>query len=369
MLFTFFGHFMSLFSTAPQSLCILRLSAIGDVCHAISVVQAIQKQWPETKITWITGKIEAMLIGDLPGIEVIVFDKKQGFKGMRELWRRLSDRKFDALLHMQAALRASVLSWGIKAKCKVGFGKNRTREMQSLFTNRHLPISDKFHVLDNFAEFARYIGVPFDKPQWNIPLTPEDEQLAISTMADKPTLVISPAASKDSRNWLTERYAAIADYAVEQGMQVVLCGSPAPREVNLGSDIEKLCQSPVTNLIGKTNLKQLTAVLKHATVVLAPDTGPAHLATTQSTPVIGLYAHSDPRRTGPYNDLDIVVSVYQQHVEAQQGKPVADLPWGTRAKGDDLMKDITLEMVKQQLDKALNSSKAPNSNTTLSKDS
>ena len=125
---------MSLFSTAPQSLCILRLSAIGDVCHAISVVQAIQKQWPETKITWITGKIEAMLIGDLPGIEVIVFDKKQGFKGMRELWRQLSDRKFDALLHMQAALRASVLSWGIKAKCKVGFGKNRTREMQSLFT-------------------------------------------------------------------------------------------------------------------------------------------------------------------------------------------------------------------------------------------
>ncbi|RBQ30331.1 ADP-heptose--LPS heptosyltransferase I, partial [Arcobacter sp. FW59] len=190
-----------------------------------------------------------------------------------------------------------------------------------------------------------YIGVPFDKPQWTIPLTPEDEELAISTIANKPTLVISPAASKDSRNWLTDRYAAIADYAVEQGMQVVLCGSPAPREVNLGNDIEKLCQSPVTNLIGKTNLKQLTAVLKHATVVLAPDTGPAHLATTQSTPVIGLYAHSDPRRTGPYNDLDIVVSVYQQHVEAQQGKPVADLPWGTRAKGDDLMKDITLDMV------------------------
>ncbi len=91
---------------------------------------------------------------------------------------------------------------------------------------------------------------------------------------------------------------------------------------------------------------------------------PAHLAaTTQSTPVIGLYAHSDPRRTGPYNDLDIVVSVYQQHVEAQQGKPVEDLPWGTRAKGDDLTKDITLDMVKQQLDKVLNSSQ------TLSKDS
>ena len=57
--------------------------------------------------------------------------------------------------------------------------------------------------------------------------------------------------------------------------------------------------------------------------------------------------------------LDIVVSVYQQHVEVQQGKPVKDLPWGTRAKGDDLMKDITLDMVKQTLDKAINSIKTP----------
>lgn len=347
---------MPLFSAPPRSLCILRLSAIGDVCHAISVVQAIQHHWPETRITWITGRIESVLIGDLPGINVVVYDKNQGLKGMSAIWKQLSQQKFDALLHMQAALRASVLSWGIRAQYKVGFGKNRTREAQSLFTNRHLPASEQFHVLDNFAEFARYIGVPFEKPSWNIPISTQDEQWAIDALSGHRSLVICPAASKNSRNWVTERYAQIADYANNQGLQVMLCGSPAPREVALGQQIESLCTSPVVNLIGQTNLKRLTALLKHAYIVIAPDTGPAHLATTQGTPVIGLYAHSNPYRTGPYNNLDIVVSVYKQHAEAQYGKPVEALAWGARAKGDDLMQSITLSMVKEKLDTFLNQS-------------
>ncbi len=344
---------MALFSSAPESLCILRLSAIGDVCHAIAVVQAIQTHWPETKITWITGKIEAQLVTHLPNINVVIFDKKEGLAGMRKVWQQLSTQRFDALLHMQAAIRASVLSIGIKARYKVGFGHNRTREAQRFFTNKHLPVTESIHVLDNFAEFARYIGVPFNKPQWNIPLSPQDLDFAERHLSDSPTLVISPAASKDERNWLTERYADIADYAYEQGLQVVLCGSPAPREVKLGRAISALCRCPLNNLIGNTTLMQLAALLRRATVVIAPDSGPAHLATTQGTPVIGLYAHSNPARTGPYNSQELVASVYDKHAASQYGQPVEKLAWGARAKGNNLMQDISVEMVKQRLDQVL----------------
>lgn len=344
---------MSLFSSAPKSLCILRLSAIGDVCHAISVVQAIQAHYPETEITWICGKIEAQLIGDLPNIHVVIFDKKLGFKGMRQVWKQLSTTKFDALLDMQVALRASVLSLGIKARYKIGFSQNRTKEGQRWFTNKHLPNTQAFHVLDNFAEFARFIGVPFESPSWNIPLSESDHAFAKSVIQDIKTLVISPAASKDSRNWLVERYAAVADYAVERGLQVILCGSPAPREKELAQRIEEAASNELINLVGKTSLKQLTAVLKHASVVLAPDSGPAHLATTQSTPIVGLYAHSDPRRTGPYNSLELVANAYDEHVQAQTGTSLDKLDWGTRAKGDNLMASIQVEQVCQLLDKAL----------------
>jgi heptosyltransferase I len=342
---------MPLFSTAPKSLCLLRLSAIGDVCHAVAMVQAIQKQWPTTKITWIMGKIEAQLLHDLPNIEVIVFDKKTGYQGMKAIWKQLADTKFDALLHMQLALRASVLTLGIKAKYKVGFNFKRAKEAQWLFTNKKITDTASQHVLDSFFEFAYFLGIKKNSPTWNIPLSSADIEFAQTIRSNKkPLFVISPAASKDERNWLNERYAAVADHAIEKGFEVVLCGSPAPRELKLGETIEKAMQHTAINLIGKTSLKQLTATLREASIVLAPDSGPAHIATTQNTPVIGLYGHSNPLRTGPYLSPESVISVYEKHVQEQHKKPLAELPWSARAKGDHIMQDISIEQVNKMFD-------------------
>ena len=343
---------MPLFSTAPKSICLLRLSAIGDVCHAVAMVQAIQKQWPTTKITWIMGKIEAQLLHDLPNVEVIIFDKKAGYQGMKAIWKQLANRKFDALLHMQLALRASVLTIGIKAKYKIGFNFKRAKEAQWLFTNKKITDTASQHVLDSFFEFAYFLGIKQTFPTWNIPLSNADIEFAKNiSSSDKPLFVISPAASKDERNWLNDRYASVADHAIKQGYEVVLCGSPAPREIKLGEAIEKAMQHTAINLIGKTSLKQLTATLKEAAIVLAPDSGPAHIATTQNTPVIGLYGHSNPLRTRPYLSQESVISVYEKHVQEQHKKPLAELPWSTRAKGSHIMKDITTEQVIEMFDK------------------
>ena len=337
---------MALFTTAPKSICILRLSAIGDVCHAVAAIQAIQKQWPTTEITWIMGKIEAQLLHDLPGVRVIVFDKSTGFSGMKAIWKQLADQHFDALLHMQLALRASVLTLGIKAKYKIGFNRKRAKEAQWLFTNKKINDTSSAHVLDSFFEFAYFLGVDKTAPTWNIPLAESDINFARQQRQDnKPIFVISPAASKDERNWLTDRYASVADYAVQQGFQVILCGSPAPREVKLGNDIETLMAEKATNLIGKTSLKQLTAVIREARLLLAPDSGPAHIATTQGVPVIGLYGHSNPNRTRPYLSKKSVISVYEKHVQEQHKKALSELPWSARAKGAHIMADISVEQV------------------------
>ena len=79
--------------------------------------------------------------------------------------------------------------------------------------------------------------------------------------------------------------------------------------------------------------------------MIAPDTGPAHMAVTVGTPVIGLYAHSNPARTGPYLYQDYIVEVYHQNLQQQYGKPAAQLPWGRRVKGNQLMAQITTEAV------------------------
>ncbi|ELV8701685.1 TPA: glycosyltransferase family 9 protein [Vibrio vulnificus] len=342
---------MPLFEQAPNSVCFLRLSAIGDVCHAVAAVQALQRHWPSTKVTWVIGKVEAQLLQGLEGVELIVFDKKQGLDGMKAVWRQLKGRRFDALVHMQLALRASIVTLGIKATYKVGFNFKRAKEGQWLFTNRKISDTESAHVLDSFYSFIEYLGVPRTPPQWQLPISDADHHFAQETLGDQPTLVISPAASKDERNWLADRYAALGDYAYEQGYQVVICGSPAEREKALAADILRHMQHPALSLVGKTNLKQLTALLNKAAVVLAPDSGPAHIATTQGTPVIGLYGHSNPKRTGPYNNLTEVVSVYEQFIVEQHGKAAETLPWSTRVKGDHIMQAISVSDVIRSFDR------------------
>lgn len=161
----------------PQSICILRLSAIGDVCHAVSSVQAIQKRFPDAKITWIIGKVELMLLGGLPNVEFIVFDKSQGSQAYRQLRQDLNKRQFDILLHMQVAFRASRAARIIKAKEKWGFDFSRAKEGQWLFTNKKIASQKMPHVAEGFLGFAKAIGVNNDHPlQWKMPIAEKDIQ-------------------------------------------------------------------------------------------------------------------------------------------------------------------------------------------------
>lgn len=336
--------------SAIESICILRLSAIGDVCHALAVVQAIGRHYPEATITWVIGRVEAALFANVPNIHFVVFDKRDGLAAYKKLRQQLP-QTFDVLLHMQVALRANMAAACIKAKRKIGFARHLSKELHGCVINERAPAPLRPHVLEGFAAFAHAIGVPEFVPQWNIPMNVADEAWAANLLPNtQPLLVVSPAASNPERNWLTERYAAVISHAQAQGFCVVLTGGPTSAEKTLASAIAQACPSPPLNWVGKSSLTQLLALLKRATVVLSPDSGPAHMATTQGTPVIGLYAHSNPARTGPYLSLSWVASVYPQQLLLQTGKACEQVAWGKRIKGAHLMAEISVEQVVQLFD-------------------
>ena len=335
--------------TNANSLCLLRLSAIGDVCHAVAMVQAIQRRYPQLRITWVLGKIEYQLLKHLPGVEFVIFDKSQGWRSYFNLKHALKGQKFDVLLHMQIALRATIASLAISAKIRVGFDRFRAKEGQWLVTNYRIQPQNQPHVLEGFMGFAKAVGVTDFSPQWQLNTPASDTEYALKQIPrGTKVLAICAAASKAERNWLPERYAAVADHAVSKGYQVILCGGPTALEKELAAQIQQAANATYTNLVGETSLTQLLALLKQASIVLAPDTGPAHMAATQGTPVIGLYAHSNPGRTGPYLSLDSVVSVYDEVIAEQKG---ADIAWGTRAKGQHLMARIAVEPVIEQFER------------------
>jgi len=329
----------------------MRLSAIGDVCHAVATVQAIQQRHPEAKITWIIGKVEATLLVNLTNIEFIIFDKSNGFSAYSNLRKTLQKRHFDILLHMQVALRASIATLFIRAKEKWGFDKKRAKEGQWLFTNKRIKAQINPHVVDGFWGFALALGVDnITVPAWHMPISSKAERWSLELTKNSPYIVISPAASKAERNWLVDGYAAIADHATSKGFNICLSGGQTELEKSLATDICEASNAPINNLMGQTSLPQLLALIKNAKLVLSPDSGPCHMATMVDTSVIGLYAHSNFNRTGPYLSRDNCVSVYEQVLKEQTGNNVLENRWGMRVKGDNLMGRISIQQVKEKFD-------------------
>jgi heptosyltransferase I len=347
-------------SDPPRSVCVLRLSALGDVCHVLPVVRTLQDAWPGTRFTWIIGRLEHRLLGHLPDIEFVVFDKKAGAAAYRGLRARLAGRRFDALLHMQLALRASLASALVPARRRIGFDRARARELQWLFTNETVAPRSREHVLDSLFGFAEALGVRTRSMRWDIPLPAAALDYAREAVPDgAPTLVVSPCSSHALRNWSPERYAAVADHAAARhGMRVLVCGGPSPLELEYGARIEALMREPCVNLVGRDTLPQLLATLARATVLVTPDSGPAHMATAVGTPVIGLYAATNPARSGPYWSREWTVDRYEAAAQRFRARAAAELPWTAKIEEPGVMDLISVDDVVERLD-ALMAAGAP----------
>ena len=341
----------SAFSTPPRSVCILRLSAIGDVCHVLAVVRTLQRAWPETRFTWVLGRVEAKLLGHIPDIEFIPVDKGSKLKAWRALRAAMRGRHFDVLMHMQLAFRASAYSMLIPAKIRLGFDRRRARELQWLFTTNRIRPAERQHVLDSLFGFAENFHVHEKLLRWDIPIPDAARDYARKLIPDGvQTLVISPCSSHTLRNWRAEYYAQVADYAVETlGLRVVLCGGRSELEQDMGREIERRMRQRCTNAIGKDTLVELLATLQRTTMLLTPDSGPAHMATTVGTPVIGLYAATNPARTGPYLSRQWCVDKYDVAARRLLGKPAAELPWTTKIEKPGVMDLITPDDVIKKL--------------------
>ncbi len=342
---------------APASLCLLRLSAIGDVTHALPVVETLKNHFPDTPITWVTGALEHKLLAGLPGIQLEVFNKQKGWKEMARLRQRLrqhtAGRGFDALLHMQVSLRANVVGRFIPARRRIGFDPARARDLHRWFVHESIPEIPGQHVLDGFLEFAKVLGAHKPVYRWPIVLSESDREYArnvLNRTGSGPVVVLSPCSSHRLRNWSVPNYTWLVDYLHRQyRATVLLCGGPSQYERETAQAIAAGCQQPPLDLTGQDTLKEFFALLQQVDLVISPDSGPAHMASAAGTPVIALHAASNPRRSGPYNFQALAVDAYDLAARKFKGKSASELAWGTKLEYPEVMDLVTREMVQEKL--------------------
>jgi heptosyltransferase I len=332
-----------------RRICIVRLSALGDVCLVVPLVRTLQRNFPDAQLTWVIGQAAHALVEGLDSVEFIVVDKGKTFSN----WRRLRTHSFDTLLAVQASFRAHILLTAIRAPVRIGFDPARAKDFHSWFINRHIPAGEQ-HLLDSFLSFASALGAKEPVIEWRVPISEADHGFARKHMPgeDVRWLAVNPMASKPERNWPPERYAAVMDHAIQSfNWKVVLTGGPSAAEAAFTESVLASAKQKhaVTNLVGKTTPKQLAATLARARALVAPDTGPVHIATAMGTPVIGLYAVAPSKLSGPYLSRELIIDRFPDAVRTILRKEPEQVPWGTRVHTQQAMELIQVQDVLAKL--------------------
>lgn len=342
-------------TAAIRNIALVRLSALGDVTMMLVVVRTLQLAFPGAKVTWIIGSPAYELLRGLDGVEFIVVDSLRSPRDYLRFGARLRRRRFDVLLAMQASLRANLLYPIIRAPLKIGFDRQRARDGQWLFTNRRIPFARQ-HLLDGFMAFAAAIGVEPRPVDTALPLDEEDRRWARARLPPPsvPLLVVNPGASKPERNWPVNRYAEVIGRVQRQRcVCVVLTGGRTAEEHRLADGVRRGTDGAVRSLVGRTTPRQLAAVLEAADCVLAPDTGPAHIAAAMGTPVVGLYAVAPASLCAPYACRHLAVDHHDEAVRTLLGRDPARLGWGVRVHDARAMELIGVEEVTAQVERVL----------------
>jgi heptosyltransferase I len=329
----------------PRSICLLRLSALGDVTHVVPLVRTLRRAWPDVRLAWVIGKAEHRLLDGLDGVDFIEYDKRSGIAGMLALRRQLYGARFDALLQMQVAARANLLSAFIPARRRIGYDRSRSKDLHGMFVAERIPDRPGQHVLDAIGSFCEPLGLRQAEVTWNLPVpdAARDWARAQWPVDGVRTLAISPCSSHALRNWRAERHAAVADHAAARGWRVVLCGGRSDLERETADAILAAMTHPALDLVGKDTLKQLPALLERADLLMTPDSGPMHIANAMGTKVLGLHAASNPARSGPYSDRRYCVDRYDDAARRFLGKPASELKWGTRIERPGAMDLVTVD--------------------------
>ena len=302
------------------------MSAVGDAVHVLPLVTSLKRHNPRARITWILQPGPASLVRGHPDVdEIILFERKKGWRAFADVRRALRDRTFDVVLSLQVYFKAGVITGFTHAPVKLGFDRARSRDFNWLFTTHRIPARPNQHVQDQYFEFLEALGVPHEPVTWNLGPWPHEAQARRAFVATlpRPAVTLVLATSNPQKDWIPERWAELVDVLHEDfGLRPVLAGGNSSRERAVAETILRLARHTPHSTLG-VPLRELVWLIDASELVISPDTGPLHVAVALDTPVIGLMGYNNPKRIGPYRKFhDLTLDAYGDPGENYTISPV-----------------------------------------------
>lgn len=289
--------------------------------HALPCADALRKLYPNAKISWIVHPQFAAFIPEPPTVDEVIYFDKVNFnklsisgkvKEFFRLQRELQAKKFDLVIDLQGLFKSAVIAW--LTGCPTRIGYNDMREGSGLISRAIHGVKDKGHIVQQYLDVIRFLGSDVQEPTFPMPtLIDEREKIRELLLSKTPnidwqkTVVLVPGAGWITKEWPVEHFTEIAKRLIQDGNTVILAGGLA--ETAKGEAIEKaLNNNGLINLIGKTNLRELAALMGIVSLCVGGDTGPVHIAAAMGCKIVALFGPSSGHRAGPYGKMVIIIT-------------------------------------------------------------
>ncbi|PUU95149.1 MAG: heptosyltransferase I [Halanaerobium sp.] len=305
-----------------EKILITRLSAIGDVIHALPAAYALRQKYPEAQIDWLVEAKAFPLVELNPYLDnVILLPRKEwremlsndivgAVKSFFNFFKKMKQQNYDLNLDLHGLFKSSLS--GFLSKPGLRMGPADGRELSTLFYQARVEIPDKsMHKVERNLHLASALGAETEEINYGLKMTPVIKSRvsrlfeAEDIDRNKKLVAINPFTTWESKNWFLERYFQVANALIKTGYYVIFTGGRSDREA-VDSFIA-VDDSSYSNLAGKTDLEELTEIYKRAALYIGGDTGPTHLAAAVELPVIALMGPTDPKTHGPYGEGHTVI--------------------------------------------------------------
>lgn len=329
----------------PRAVAIVKLSSLGDVIHALPVAEALADAFPRTRLAWLVERREAALLRDHPALDDVIDVDTRAWRTARTprqlraalralvaLRRQLRAAAFDVAIDLQGLVKSGVVTRLTGAPARIGFAPGRSRErLNALFTTERVtPPPQARHVVDQYLALLQPLGVTVapGRARFRVPTRAAAESriddffVGVGLKARHRLVVLNPGAGRHNKRWPVERFRALAErLSHEAGAQVLVLWGP--REHEAARAIAEI-GPPRPALAPPTDLDELASVARRASVMVAGDTGPLHLAAAVGTPCVGLYGPTRSERNGPYGTGHRVLSAPDGRIASIEMPPVLD---------------------------------------------
>ena len=309
------------------------LSAVGDAVQVLPVASALRRAFPESHITWVVQQGPYPLVAGHPAVdEFVLFQRGAGggrpgalasglhgilsaAKELGDAARRQPGGSFDLLLNLQVYFKAGLLTHLVPARVKLGFDRQRARDLNWIFTTHKIPPHPhgSSHIQDQYFEFLRYLGVDPEPLDYRLEISEKEarDRDDFFTSLGAPGCAMVLGSSDSRKNWTPDGYVRVASkLGTAFGLRPILVGGRSREEERFAQAILRDCACDVVDARGG-GLRRLLWLLDGSSLVISPDTGPLHMARALAVPVVGLFGFTNPKRSGPYRRFgELVVDGY-----------------------------------------------------------